>query len=164
MSNEDQDSRDATIEIQRVDPEDAHPPLSRRKKPEEKMRHSVQVLLNDPLYLGLLEVSKGSDLSAYVRRLIEEDLRTRMTPPPTDMVPIGDGRDDAGAEEGDALAHWTWNEFEAACESGSIIDDDGFGELASATHVSSVRVYPSQFRDVALSRPTWATHVVWYNK
>jgi len=61
--------------------------------------------------------------------------------------------------------YMTWEAFVATCESGGFIDDDGFGELATADHhVSNVRVHPSGALDQSYTRPDWATHVCWYNK
>jgi hypothetical protein len=58
-----------------------------------------------------------------------------------------------------------WQSFIDACESGAFIDDDGFGELATADlQVSNVLIQPSEARDLGYVRPSWATHVCWYNK
>lgn len=61
-------------------------------------------------------------------------------------------------------AHMTWEDFLDSCESGSFIDYDGFGELATATHVSEIQVSPSSALRSTYKRPAWSTHVVWYNK
>lgn len=58
--------------------------------------------------------------------------------------------------------HITVQEFDECCESGGFIDDDGFGELATATEVFPGKtVYPSDDPD---ERDPKYTHVVWYNK
>lgn len=49
--------------------------------------------------------------------------------------------------------------FIDAVSMGAFNDDDGHGECATETQVSNVRIYPS-----ALDRPSWTTHVCWYNK
>jgi hypothetical protein len=67
--------------------------------------------------------------------------------------------------------NWTWRpyndddciitieEFIIAVGAGEYTDDDGYGECATATHVSSERIYVSN-----LDRYTWTTHVCWHNK
>jgi len=61
--------------------------------------------------------------------------------------------------------YMTWQSFIGTCESGGFVDDDGFGELATADlQVSDVRIQPSEARDLGYVRPPWATHVCWYNK
>ena len=52
--------------------------------------------------------------------------------------------------------------FKGCIECGGFIDYDGYGNLATETAMSSVKVYPSTFKDVVL--PPWATHVVWFNR
>ncbi len=59
----------------------------------------------------------------------------------------------------------TWEAFVETCQSGGFVNDDGFGELATADRqVSNTRVHPSDALDPSYSRPAWATHVCWYNK
>lgn len=61
--------------------------------------------------------------------------------------------------------YMTWETFVASCQSGGFTDDDGFGELATADlHVSDVSVDPSDALNPSYVRPSWATHVCWYNK
>jgi len=60
--------------------------------------------------------------------------------------------------------HMTWESFKDSCESGGFIDDDGTGDLATATQVSGRSVSPSRALDPNWRKPKWATHVVWYNK
>ncbi len=56
-----------------------------------------------------------------------------------------------------------WDEFVASSRSGTIVDDDGHGELATDDHhVANVRVLPSDALDPSYVRPDWATHVIWY--
>lgn len=43
------------------------------------------------------------------------------------------------------------------------IDYDGYGDLATATHVSNVTWRPSMVSGVN-KPPKWATHICWYNK
>ena len=56
----------------------------------------------------------------------------------------------------------TLEEFEDMIKCGGFIDYDGFGELATETHVSNIRVYPSSF-DRSKVDPKF-THVCWYNR
>lgn len=50
-------------------------------------------------------------------------------------------------------------EFIASVRFGAFNDDDGHGECAIDDMISNVRIYPSM-----LDRPSWTTHVCWYNK
>jgi len=47
---------------------------------------------------------------------------------------------------------------------GRFIDYDGFGQWATATHMSNVVVRPSDVVNKAVKPPRWATHVIWFNK
>ncbi len=58
--------------------------------------------------------------------------------------------------------HMTWEDFVGRCRRRSFVDYDGFGELATATHVSTITISPS--RALTFAPPAWATHVVWYNR
>ena len=58
----------------------------------------------------------------------------------------------------------SWDDFVQSCRSGSFIDYDGFGELATATRVSNVPISPSKALSADYKPPKWATHVSWYNK
>jgi hypothetical protein len=80
----------------------------------------------------------------------------------------------------------TWAQFVSDVEDGNLTDDDGFGELATATHVSDHAVHPGDVEDLELRqeisgpsaggepasidvsvlehRYPWATHVLWYNQ
>lgn len=46
--------------------------------------------------------------------------------------------------------------FKSMVKDGSIMDDDGCGYYATETHMSRVNCFSQ--------RPSWATHVVWFNK
>jgi len=67
--------------------------------------------------------------------------------------------------------HMTLEEFIDSCEGNCFIDDDGSGCFATATHMTNVRVSPSQVvgggmdavRKHTRYDPEW-THVVWFNK
>lgn len=56
-----------------------------------------------------------------------------------------------------------WDEFVEACLEGDLIDEDGFGELATETEVSSRTINPSRIVR-GFRKPEWCTHVVWYNR
>jgi hypothetical protein len=56
---------------------------------------------------------------------------------------------------------FTIKEWKDAVRSGSFIDYDGFGDLATKTGVSNCRIRPSQSYVVL---PKWATHILWYNR
>ena len=58
--------------------------------------------------------------------------------------------------------HMTLGDFLDCVESGLFIDDDGFGEYATATQVSGKKVHPSDV--LAKVIDTDYTHVVWYNR
>lgn len=60
--------------------------------------------------------------------------------------------------------HMTMETFLANVRCGAFIDYDGFGELATATEVSSITVSPSEAKPLDWKPPEWATHVVWYNR
>lgn len=61
--------------------------------------------------------------------------------------------------------YMTWEKFVACCQSGSLTDYDGHGELATDDHhVSNVRVGPGDVLREGYVRPDWATHVCWYNR
>ncbi len=65
----------------------------------------------------------------------------------------------------------TLHEFVEAVDALALIDYDGFGVFASATHKSERRVLPSdvpppeaEARFQVTWYPAWATHVLWYNR
>jgi len=64
-------------------------------------------------------------------------------------------------EYGDKMTLDSWLE---CVESGSFIDYDGHGNLATPYEMSNIRVWPSLHMDGKLERPNWATHVIWFNK
>jgi len=51
-------------------------------------------------------------------------------------------------------------------ESGFLIDDDGFGVLATSEKASNIDVHPSMVKATGKLEniPEWATHIMWYNK
>ena len=56
------------------------------------------------------------------------------------------------------------DEFLRDVDDGSIMDDDGYGVMATVARKSSITVYPSDAAEtIAKHRATW-THVVWYNR
>ena len=55
-----------------------------------------------------------------------------------------------------------WASFMVSCRDGFLTDEDGYGELATDLQVSDVRIVPSDAFNYV--RPSWATHVCWYNK
>ncbi len=64
------------------------------------------------------------------------------------------------------LGHFmTWEKFVADCRDGYLMDHDGLGELApNEQSVSNVNISPSEALHADYCRPSWATHVRWYNK
>jgi hypothetical protein len=52
--------------------------------------------------------------------------------------------------------------FQDSVKLGCFIDYDGFGLLATKNKVSDIEIYPSQA--LSFQYPSWATHVVWFNK
>ena len=61
-------------------------------------------------------------------------------------------------EKGDTV--FTMAEFTEDCRDGNLIDYDGEGVYATATHKSDIGVLPS---DVPFVDRGWS-HVVWYNR
>ena len=66
----------------------------------------------------------------------------------------------------DGVDHMTFEAFVEAAAEGDLIDDDGFGDLATVDSYSDVVIMPSDVAAdaTAFERPAWATHVVWYNR
>ncbi len=62
----------------------------------------------------------------------------------------------------DSGDYMSLDSFKKSVECDALTDDDGYGELATETEVSSVNILPSDLGTMKL--PDWATHVVWYNK
>ena len=60
----------------------------------------------------------------------------------------------------------TISEFSVAVDAGVFTNDDGFGKFATSARMSSQAVWPSLFKALVRARkiPSWATHVVWFNK
>jgi hypothetical protein len=60
---------------------------------------------------------------------------------------------------------YTIEEFIDACKAGGFIDYDGYGNFANLTqYESSIDVYPSKLLANKIKVPTWATHILWYNR
>jgi hypothetical protein len=57
-----------------------------------------------------------------------------------------------------------WASFMASCRDGFFTVEDGYGELATDLQVSDVRVDPLDALNPIYARPSWATHVCWYNR
>ena len=58
---------------------------------------------------------------------------------------------------------FTLDEFEDMVRNGSLIDYDGMGNWATATHViGDDWIYPSTFKRG--QKPPLATHIIWYNR
>lgn len=60
----------------------------------------------------------------------------------------------------------TLEEFAEDVRNGCLMDYDGFGKWATATHVTNIHVYPSEYQDWPIPPKTEPpiTHIVWYNK
>ena len=56
----------------------------------------------------------------------------------------------------------TMEEFINCCKTGALIDDDGYGNYATATLVSDIIVRPSDHNNGKLKMQH--THVLWYNR
>lgn len=53
----------------------------RRRKPiDQKLRREIQVLVNDAMFLEILEASRGKKISEWVREVIEKELAALRTP------------------------------------------------------------------------------------
>ena len=60
---------------------------------------------------------------------------------------------------------FTIEEFIEDCKSGGFIDYDGYGNFANLTQYEpSIDVYPSKLLANKIKVPTWATHILWYNR
>jgi transcription termination factor Rho len=58
--------------------------------------------------------------------------------------------------------HMSMKKFKKYCKGGMFIDYDGFGYLATSTQTSDVYICPSMLKKISI--PSWATHVVWFNR
>jgi len=56
----------------------------------------------------------------------------------------------------------TLEEWLECCEDELLIDDDGWGYLATKTKESNISISPSDRHHFDF--PEWATHICWYNK
>lgn len=52
----------------------------------------------------------------------------------------------------------------ACVESSGFIDYDGHGNLSDGTELSDIEIKPSDITVFKLKIPSWATHVMWFNK
>lgn len=77
---------------------------------------------------------------------------------------------------GDVITKFTWEpidpefgdlmtiqEFIECVKDGTFIDYDGFGNYATATHVSNAYLQPSDIKDKGFDVLNF-THVLWYNR
>ena len=55
-------------------------------------------------------------------------------------------------------------EWIACVENGGFIDYDGHGSLATDTEISDIEIHPSDVSALKLKLPSWATHVMWFNR
>lgn len=62
---------------------------------------------------------------------------------------------------GDLFTIEDWNQ---CVDSGCFINYDGFGKYATTDGFSDVRVWPSDRTREKLKPPSWATHVLWFNR
>jgi len=60
--------------------------------------------------------------------------------------------------------HMPMQEFLGYVRDHDFIDYDGFGRLATDTGESRSEILPSDITVIKRTPPSWATHVVWYNK
>lgn len=61
--------------------------------------------------------------------------------------------------------HMTIEEWKEACDDGMFIDYDGWGDFATETECSNLSVSPSDYyKNPDWNPPSWATHIVWYNR
>jgi len=54
-------------------------------------------------------------------------------------------------------------EFIEDVKSGTFIDYDGFGEMATENETSGVSIKPSQIHK-GYNFPEWCTHILWFNR
>lgn len=104
------------------------------------------------------ETSYRKDQICEVLELLRKEIASfweqRTSKLPSDIEPID-------PEFGHLMPIADWLQ---ACQTGCFIDYDGSGCLATSTHKSDVVISPSDVTLFQLSMPSWATHVVWYNK
>lgn len=58
--------------------------------------------------------------------------------------------------------HMSLEEWLDCASTGCFIDYDGLGHLATGDQESDIRIWPSQAEGYQF--PSWATHIVWYNR
>ena len=100
---------------------------------------TIKKTLDDPFYHFL-----SPDARDNLEKLLEELAPT--------FRPLGTNGD-----------HMTMADFMSSCECNAFIDYDGYGDLATDKQVSNITVTPSAAKHWK-KLPTWATHVVWYNR
>lgn len=61
---------------------------------------------------------------------------------------------------------YTMDKFKDEAKHNWLIDEDGYGHLSDGKEVSEIVIYPSNIYDPLFmgSLPTWANHVIWYNR
>jgi len=59
--------------------------------------------------------------------------------------------------------HIPWAEFEQMMKGGGFFDSECHADLATATQCSNIVVQPSEIKE-GFKPPSWATHVVFYDK
>lgn len=62
---------------------------------------------------------------------------------------------------GDLMPTEKWLE---CVKCGGFIDYDGHGALSNGTELSDIEIKPSDVSALKLNIPTWATHVMWFNR
>ena len=58
----------------------------------------------------------------------------------------------------------SWPDFLQNCKDRSFIDYDGHGNWATETEHGKSIIYPSEVLKGLITKPDWATHVMWYNR
>jgi hypothetical protein len=125
----------------------------------ENGHNSVQERTRDPMILrerAERSAERADRAIEALRLLVDVEFRS----PVMAHAPAGSER-----VEVDGQCHMPWEDFVANCRATAFTDDDGFGVLATHNlRISNIRVYPSEALHRGYDRPSWATHVVWYNK
>lgn len=60
--------------------------------------------------------------------------------------------------------HMTVEKWLQCVECGGFIDYDGHGALSNGTELSDIEIKPSDISALKLKIPSWATHVMWFNR
>lgn len=105
----------------------------------------------DTDYISMRADDVQCDLAEAIRhdwdnRVAQDRIQLCFKPLPTygDLMPVAD---------------WL-----ATVENGCFIDYDGEGRLATVNEESNISVKPSFVTSLKLPLPSWATHVMWYNR